>query len=73
MNLVFGGNVLFSAFGAYCEEYINDLFSRKILIKNIRNENNIFYAETAAKYYPRIARLSRKYGVRTSVVRRKGL
>ena len=73
MNLVFGGNVVFSAFGAYCEEYINDLFSRKILIKNIRNENNIFYAETAAKYYPQIARLSRKYGVRTSVIRRKGL
>ena len=73
MNLVFGGNVVFSAFGAYCEDFINDLFSQKILIKNIRNENNIFYAETSAKYYPRIARLSRKYGVRTSVVRRKGL
>lgn len=73
MSLNFGGNVVFKIFGAYCEEYINELFSRKLLLKNIRNESNIIYAETAAKNYPLAAKLARKYGVRTAVIHRKGL
>ena len=65
--------MVFRAFGAYCEKYINDLFAHKLLLKDVRNENNIIYAETAVKDYPFIAGLARKYGVRTSVVKRKGL
>ena len=67
------GTVTFKAFGAYCEEYINELFSRKIRLNNIRNENNYIYADIDRQNYLEAARLARNFGVRTSAVRRKGL
>lgn len=73
MELDFSGKVTFKAFGAYCEEYLNELFAQKIPLKNIRNEDNIIYADIDRKKYSVAARLARSYGVRTSVVRRKGL
>ena len=66
------GKVTFSMLGAYCEELINELNEKKAVTGNIRNTGGVLYAETGAADYPYIARLSRKYGVRTRIVSRKG-
>lgn len=67
------GTVTFSVIGAYCEEYINDIFEQGISISNIRNTENIIYADIDMKYYPIAAKLSRKYGVRVRIVNKKGM
>ena len=72
MNKV-GGTVTFSMIGAYCEEFISDLLSRKIRLKEISTEDGIIYARTDVWKYPEIARLSKKYGVRTRITGRYGL
>lgn len=67
------GTVTFSIIGAYCEEFLSDLISRRIKLNNIRSESGIIYAETGVGKYPKIARISKKYGVRTRVTERHGL
>ena len=66
------GKVTFSLIGAYCEELINELSEKRIALDNIGNTDGIIYADTSASNYPYIARLSRKYGVRSRVVSKKG-
>jgi Putative stage IV sporulation protein YqfD. len=68
----FIGKVTFSLIGAYCEELINELSEKRIALDNIGNTDGIIYADTSASNYPYIARLSRKYGVRSRVVSKKG-
>lgn len=67
------GIVTFSIIGAYCEEFLNDLLSHKIRLTNIRSADGILYATSSVGNYPRIARSSKKYGVRTRVTGRHGL
>lgn len=72
MALFDGGRVTFSIIGAYCEDYINDLLRKKIRLKNIRNINNMIYADTDVQSYPSIAKASRKYGVRVRIASKSG-
>lgn len=64
--------VTLSAVGAYCEEFINELFDNGIHAANIRNKNNVIYMDVSANNYLYIARLSRKYGVRVRIYEKKG-
>lgn len=72
MSLLTGGKVIFTAIGAYCEQFIDELMHDRIKIGNIRNEKGMIYAEADRADYLRIAKISRKYGVRVRVYRRKG-
>ena len=66
------GIVPFSMIGAYCEDLINELTENGTELSEIRNKENIIYADTAAVNYPAVAKLSRKYGVRVRVKNRAG-
>ena len=70
--MILGGKVRFSAFGAYCEKFIDELIERKIKISGISAENGIIYADVGVHSYPAVAKLSRDYGVRVRVKERKG-
>ncbi len=72
MRPYLSGTVTFSMLGAYCEKYLNELFSNRIKLKNIYTEKGIIYADISINDYPAAARLSRKYGVRTRVTSRHG-
>ncbi len=67
------GRVTFSMIGAYCEDCINELISRKIPLRDIRNSGNVIYAGTSVFAYPQIAKLSRRYGVRVRVTEKRGV
>ena len=73
MKMNISGKVTFTVIGAYCEDFINDILSQNISLENIRNSDSMIYADTEAASYPYIAELSRKYGVRVRIYRKKGL
>ena len=73
MKNYLGGKITVSIIGAYCERYINGLFDERIPLSDIRNEKGVIYAQARRKDYLKIAKLSRKYGARVRVVRKKGL
>ncbi len=70
--MILGGKVKFSAYGAYCERFIDDLIGRKMKVSEISAENGIIYAEVGVHNYPAVAKLSRDYGVRVRLKERKG-
>ena len=59
--------------GADCEAFINYLISQKIPLERIGNTENVLYADTDVRNYPFIAKVSREFGVRVRVAKRKGL
>ena len=67
------GTVTFSIIGAFYEEFLNDLLSQKIRLDNIHSKDGIIYATSPVNKYLCIARASKKYGIRTRVIERKGL
>lgn len=73
MSGISHGAVVFSALGVYYEEFLSELIRENVFLKNIRTERGLLYAQTKRKYYPKIARLARKYGIRTRVVKKNGL
>ncbi len=72
MKPTLSGSVSFGMLGAYCEDYISELFRNRIRLKNIHSENGMIYADIGVHDYPAAARLSRKYGIRTRVRTRHG-
>ena len=38
------GRVEIKVFGAYCEEFLNELFKRSIILRNITMRDGIIYA-----------------------------
>ena len=71
--LSFSGRVEISIFGAYCEEFFNELFERSIILRNITTKDGIIYAVARTGDYRKIAALSRLFNVRVRVVRKSGL
>ncbi len=70
--MISGGKVRFGMIGAYCERFIDEMIASKIRIEGISNENGVIYAEVSVRNYPKIARLSRKYGVQVRIKEKKG-
>lgn len=68
-----GGTVTFSIIGAYCEEFLNDLISQRIKLRNINNKDGIIYATADISNYRFIAKTSRKYGVQVRITDKKGV
>ncbi len=71
--MTFTGKVVISILGAYCEEFLNELFRRKIQLRNIKKRDGIIYATVRRSDYKAIASLSADYCVRVRVVKKKGL
>lgn len=71
--LNFAGRVYISIFGAYCEEFLNALFDRSIILRKIEIKNGIMYAVARTKDYREIAALSRYYNVRVRIIKKMGL
>lgn len=67
------GRVEISVFGAYCEEFLNELFERSIILRNITMKDGIIYAVVKTSDYKKVASLSRLYNVRVRIVRKSGL
>ena len=67
------GRVEISVFGAYCEEFLNELFERSIILRNITMKDGIIYAVVKTSDYKKVASLSRLYNVRVRIVRKNGL
>lgn len=65
--------VKFYAIGAYNEEFLSELISIGIKIREIQVENNVLYGTAKRKDYKIIARTARKYNTRTKVLERKGI
>ena len=65
--------IIISVIGAYCEEYISELFRRGIRLKKVYNKGGVVYARARRRDYRTIAALSRSYGVRVRVEKRVGL
>ena len=65
--------IIISVIGAYCEEYISELFQRGIKLKKVYNKGGVIYARARRRDYRTIASLSRKYGVRVRVEKRVGI
>ncbi|MGN0617694.1 MAG: sporulation protein YqfD [Ruminiclostridium sp.] len=65
--------IIISVIGAYCEEYISDLFRRGIRLRKVYNKGGVIYARVRRRDYRTIAALSRSYGVRVRVEKRVGL
>lgn len=71
--LNFSGRVEISIFGAYCEDFLNELFERSIILRNITTKDGIIYAVARKGDYRKIAALSRLFNVRVRVVRKRGI
>lgn len=67
------GEVTFSILGAYNEEYLSELMKRGFVVKNIHAENGLLFASVSSKDYPRAARISRSFGIKTKVCKREGV
>ncbi|MCL2071788.1 MAG: sporulation protein YqfD, partial [Oscillospiraceae bacterium] len=68
-----GSYIEFSAFGAYCGEFIDELVGSDHQVFDISSSNDIFMVKTAPRNYPAIARKARAFRVKTRVVKRSGL
>ena len=53
--LNFSGRVEISIFGAYCEDFLNELFERSIILRNITTKDGIIYAVARKGDYRKIA------------------
>lgn len=75
MNKMFNfiGYVTFSAIGAYTEDFLTELIKNGIDVSNIHNMKNIVYADIKRSNYLYMARLAKKFRVRTKVIKRHGL
>lgn len=73
MKLEKFGEVTFSILGAYNEEYLSELMKRGFVVKNIHAESGLLFASVSSKDYPRAARISRGFGVKTKVCKREGV
>ncbi len=65
--------VKFYAIGVYNEEFLSELISIGIKIREIQVENNVLYGTAKRKDYKIIARTARKYNTKTKVLERKGI
>lgn len=73
MKHTLSGRITFSFIGAYSEEFVTELMQRGIILRNIHVSEGIMYASALRRDYLKIARISRNFGVRTRVCRRKGI
>ncbi len=71
--MTFTGKVVISIIGAYCEEFINELFRRKLQLRSIKKIDGIIYATVRRSDYKAIASLAGDYCVRVRVFKKKGL
>lgn len=67
------GTIEISIFGAYCEEFLSELFQRSIILRKISVKDGIIYAVARTTDYRKIASLSRLFNVRVRIVRKSGL
>jgi len=72
MNLAHGNYAEFTAFGAYCGEFIDHLTKSNIDIWDISGSNDIYTARVAPSEYMSVARKARDFRVKTAVVKRGG-
>jgi similar to stage IV sporulation protein len=63
----------FTAFGAYCEEFIDELVKSDYSVSNISSQSGIYTVRVTPGSYPAIARKAGEYRVKTRVVRRSGI
>lgn len=66
------GRIEISIIGAYCEEYLSELFKSGIRLRSVRNENGVITATAQRTDYLKIARLSRDFGVRVRITKKTG-
>lgn len=66
------GKIEISIIGAYCEDFISELFKRGIRLKSVGNKSGVIYATARRTDYLSIARIARNYGVRVRVTRKIG-
>jgi len=62
----------FTAFGAYCGDFIDCLAKSEIEVWDISGANEIYTAKTAPQNYIRVARKAREFRVKTAVSKRSG-
>lgn len=72
-NIHIISTIKFYAIGAYNEDFLSELISIGIRIKNIQVENNVLYGTAKRRDYKIIARTARKYNIKTKVLERKGI
>ncbi|MCL2037144.1 MAG: sporulation protein YqfD [Oscillospiraceae bacterium] len=70
---MFSSYVEFTAFGAYCNEFIDELVNSGFGVSEITSSNGIFVVRTAPRNYPAIARKAKKFRVKTRVIKRSGI
>lgn len=66
------GYVTFSAIGGFPERFLSDIFSSGIKVWAVKQESAIITACTYRENYLQVSRIARKYGLKLSVLKRKG-
>lgn len=67
------GWVKFSAYGAYPEQFISQLFLNDIEIREVYSNEGIIYAVCPAKQYKRLKKYAKKAGIRIRAAEKHGL
>ncbi len=69
----FSGTVVFSAIGAYNENFISSLIENGVKVRNVKVENNIMYVQIRRTDYLKASKTARIFRTRIRIVEKKGV